>query len=552
MKTLSNGRGALRDDAADSIARIDRAYGGPTPIESALRTFAEQWEAWLKYLNGGPLALNPNEERSVHMDGLAVDFGWQVYNWLGLWNGLGWNGCRANGFGWRRTVSSEVWHCEYDPNRDIAFAQERLGLVVDGIEGPATTSALRSYQAANGLTPDGKFGPATRAKMAAGPSFSQKVKDQQKATNAIINAGLAEDGKPGPATTAAIKRYQEILGVTADGVWGDGTEAEHRKLASAIADAKAGKRIAEDGEWGWGTSAKLQANLKVKVDGQLGPDTYRALQGKLGVAVDGIMGEGTRKAMQSAIGANPDGQAGPDTTRKLQAFLNAGKTFSPVKVPPVAPPPAAAPATPRKPLYPRAARGWLVPLSSDRPSGTVVDRLILHHQGGTQDDEGYFKSKNDRGSCPTWNVKKSGEVVELIAPDKKPSSTGRWNARSVAIETQNASGAPSWGISRESLDAIADIAAWLSKQKTLGGSPVSFKLDREHIIGHNETGAQTACPGPGMDYAYVIAKAKAILAEEQAPPPAPLEPETGPTETIPVDRGWLTSVLEKIKSILGK
>ena len=47
----------------------------------------------------------------------------------------------------------------------VAAVQARLGLAADGDFGPGTEQALKNWQAANGLTPDGIAGPATLARL---------------------------------------------------------------------------------------------------------------------------------------------------------------------------------------------------------------------------------------------------------------------------------------------------------------------------------------------------------------------------------------------------
>lgn len=48
-----------------------------------------------------------------------------------------------------------------DRNVDVAHAQKRLGIAVDGVFGPATLSAVKAFQQRKGLTADGVVGPAT-------------------------------------------------------------------------------------------------------------------------------------------------------------------------------------------------------------------------------------------------------------------------------------------------------------------------------------------------------------------------------------------------------
>lgn len=179
-------------------------------------------------------------------------------------------------------------------------------------------------------------------------------------------------------------------------------------------------------------------------------------------------------------------------------------------------------ATPRTPVYPEAIRGWNVPLGQrERKPGSVINRFIIHHTTNTGDESPYFLRKNERSSCPTWYVMSNGDVIEFISPVKRPSSTGAANDYSVAVETQNTSRAPDWGISDAAHESIARIAAWLSKQSSLGPYPVDIKLDRTHIIGHNEAGVnKTVCPGPSMRLDWIVERAKQLAVEpgdERAP-----------------------------------
>jgi len=43
--------------------------------------------------------------------------------------------------------------------------QAKLGVAADGDFGPGTEAALRKWQSANGLTPDGIAGPKTQEKL---------------------------------------------------------------------------------------------------------------------------------------------------------------------------------------------------------------------------------------------------------------------------------------------------------------------------------------------------------------------------------------------------
>ncbi|MGN7861443.1 peptidoglycan recognition protein family protein [Microbacterium sp. 22303] len=220
--------------------------------------------------------------------------------------------------------------------------------------------------------------------------------------------------------------------------------------------------------------------------------------------------------------------------------------------------PAAPGAVTRTPVYHGAKTGWAVPLGyrwedprwvpETRKPSMAINRLIVHHETATTSQVEYFKTWNERESCPTWEVERDGTVNEMIDPRLKPASTGSANEYSVAIETTNTSGAPSWGISDASHEAIAQIAAWLSKQTNIGGVPVDIKLDRQHIIGHNEAGVNaTSCPGPSMDLDRIVKRAQQIA--------APVDPKPDPGSGLTPDAAtfwqrlfeWLRAFFKEAK-----
>ena len=128
-------------------------------------------------------------------------------------------------------------------------ATMNLGLVVDGMFGPYTTSVMKQWQAVHGLVADGLVGPATKAKMLASigatptpsttptstynfgtttlknGSVGEAVKELQRFLNATMNLGLVVDGMFGPKTTAVMKQWQTAHGLVADGLIGPKTKA---------------------------------------------------------------------------------------------------------------------------------------------------------------------------------------------------------------------------------------------------------------------------------------------------------------------------------------
>lgn len=155
-------------------------------------------------------------------------------------------------------------------------------------------------------------------------------------------------------------------------------------------------------------------------------------------------------------------------------------------------------------IYPRAARRGDSPNSSPRTE--AVQCFIIHHYAGTTPpDEAWtrFMTSNDRDVCPTWQVNADGSVFECMNPDtRRPWTSGAIDNRAVTVETQNTTGAPHWGISPASHEAIAALVAFAAER-------YGFPLDRDHVFGHNEAASAypTACPGPSMNLDWIVTRA---------------------------------------------
>ncbi|WDS52046.1 endolysin [Microbacterium phage Caron] len=148
-----------------------------------------------------------------------------------------------------------------------------------------------------------------------GISYSEDTKKRQEWLNKSRGEKLTVDGLQGPATTAAIKRYQTFLGITADGIWGPATQKAHQPYYDRVMAPKPAKpapatssRILRRGSRG-DLVKKLQSTLrrnyslyasKLVADGIYGPATEKVV-----------------REFQRRAGLKVDGIAGPDTLRKL-------------------------------------------------------------------------------------------------------------------------------------------------------------------------------------------------------------------------------------------
>ena len=124
---------------------------------------------------------------------------------------------------------------------DVAAVQVAMGALglyphpVDGISGPWTQGAVRTFQSQHGLAADGIAGPQTRAalgrrgkpNLGARPMREGKRGWDVAALQFLLHTRGFEpggfDGGFGPNTLNAVRRYQAAAGLQVDGVAGPGT-----------------------------------------------------------------------------------------------------------------------------------------------------------------------------------------------------------------------------------------------------------------------------------------------------------------------------------------
>jgi peptidoglycan hydrolase-like protein with peptidoglycan-binding domain len=246
---------------------------------------------------------------------------------------------------------------EGEEGRQVQMLQSALGgISVDGVYGPETEEAVKSFQASHGLSVDGIAGPETLAALRGGSgslsasiaSVSPGEEGSGTAHDAVNETGesgegagavqrlqsalkLPVDGNFGPETEAAVRRLQARHGLTVDGVVGPATwnvigvngqetltppasalpaHHSHRHTAT-IASVGSGS----EGEAGGDAVERLQKALKITPDGEFGPETEAAvkrLQSRHGLTSDGVVGPAT----WSVLGVNTEGTLTPSASVK--------------------------------------------------------------------------------------------------------------------------------------------------------------------------------------------------------------------------------------------
>jgi len=185
----------------------------------------------------------------------------------------------------------------------VKLVQRALGIPTDGIFGPQTRRAVRTFQARHGLTVDGIVGPQTRASLAKAQGSERdgsllRLGSRGTAVAALQRAlGIPADAIFGPHTRRAVRAFQARHGLRVDGIVGPETRGTLRRAGPR---ASRSGSLLELGDRGPAVAA-VQRALGIPAEGVFGPQTrkaVRAFQARHGLTVDGIVGPQTRVALK--------------------------------------------------------------------------------------------------------------------------------------------------------------------------------------------------------------------------------------------------------------
>ena len=193
--------------------------------------------------------------------------------------------------------------------RQVRLLQQALGSIkVDGIFGPETEQAVRSFQSGRGLSVDGVVGPLTSAALrSAGAgkafaSFKAPIPGESAETPAQGTAAAQATTADAPEPEASTQGSTSPATGTTTGTEGEATPHTEGNPGSAVAHLQAALHLKTDGEFGPQTEAavrRLQARHGLSVDGIVGPATW---------GVIGVHGTETLTPPPSAMPAPPRAQ----------------------------------------------------------------------------------------------------------------------------------------------------------------------------------------------------------------------------------------------------
>ncbi len=294
-----------------------------------------------------------------HTDHIHFSFSWdgamQRTSW---WTGKAWTGVSTSPSGPSIPLTPPTSYpvlSEGARAPEVELAQKVIGVTADGIFGPATRSALTSWQRSNGVSATGVLDKATWDRMVAlgevpargGSTTTQDTVrlgsrgESVKALQRIL--GLSVDGAFGPKTDAAVREFQKskslkVNGVVDDNVWKALKGTSYTKTAISKDDSST-KIPATVRRGSTGAAVKeLQKVLRIGVDGVFGSQTESAVksfQRKKSLKTTGVVDSNVWKALKGMsykkTASSGSSSKGDTSSTKIPATVRRGSRGAAVK-----------------------------------------------------------------------------------------------------------------------------------------------------------------------------------------------------------------------------
>ena len=147
-----------------------------------------------------------------------------------------------------------------------------------------------------------------------------------------------------------------------------------------------------------------------------------------------------------------------------------------------------------------------------RPSGTKVDRIVLHHTG----DDAASKTYNTllkRGLSIHYIIDRDGTIYYVLDENKIAYHAENWNRRSIGIEVVN-TGYADMEYTQEQYDSIKNLI------NDLSGRWPDIKTDNGHVIAHYQSSTTGKWdPSPNFDWTKIgLADHTTLVALGKSPP----------------------------------
>ncbi|MCW4601030.1 peptidoglycan-binding protein [Janibacter hoylei] len=274
----------------------------------------------------------PYNGASPHTDHIHFSFSWdgamQRTSW---WTGVAWTGVTQGPGGPPAPLPDPTSYPtlrEGASGPDVQLAQKVIGVSADGVFGPATREALKTWQSKNGIKVTGILDQATWDQMVKLGKIPPRGGDD---AGGALTPYLKTKIRLG-STGDAVKALQKELKISADGVFGSGTEKavkayqkskeldQNGIVSPNVWRALAGLKYTKTDPAKSAPGGDLAPYLTTKIRKGSTGDAVKALQKELKISADGVFGSGTEKAVkayQKSKELDQNGIVSPNVWRAL-------------------------------------------------------------------------------------------------------------------------------------------------------------------------------------------------------------------------------------------